>query len=150
MCFSAPWHFGYFRTRRLWPAKPTWQFPTCTRGILRSADKTISAWNLLFGGAWVIMGTLGISLFLRYQIKNLPAHESMLKISEIIFQTCKTYLIQQGKFLLMLFAIIASAMTYYFIGPAEASRSRRHCWCLFFSVVGMVGSYCGRLVRHPR
>ena len=40
----------------------------------------------------------------------------MLNVAEIIFQTCKTYLIQQGKFLLMLFVIIGSAMTYYFIG----------------------------------
>jgi len=100
----------------------------------------ISAWNLLFGGAIVITGTLGISLFLRHQIKSLPAHESMLKISEIIFQTCKTYLIQQGKFLLMLFAIIASAMTYYFMAlqgePLETAML-----VLLFSVVGMAGSY---------
>ena len=75
----------------------------------------IRPWYLLFYGACIIAGTLGISLFLRHQIKNLPAHESMLNVSEIIFQTCKTYLIQQGKFLLMLFAIIAAAMTYYFL-----------------------------------
>ena len=54
--------------------------------------------------SFVIAGTLGISLYLRAQIKKLPAHKSMLDIAEIIFQTCKTYLIQQGKFLLMLFA----------------------------------------------
>ena len=40
----------------------------------------------------------------------------MLDVAEIIFQTCKTYLIQQGKFLLMLFVIIAVAMAYYFLG----------------------------------
>src|SRR5438309_1445592 len=76
----------------------------------------ISAWNLLFFGACVIAGTLGISLYLFTQIKKLPAHKSMLNVAEIIFQTCKTYLIQQGKFLLMLFAFIAVAMTYYFLG----------------------------------
>jgi K(+)-stimulated pyrophosphate-energized sodium pump len=76
----------------------------------------ISAWNLLFGGACVIAGTLGISLFLRRQIYKLPAHRSMLSVAETIFQTCKTYLIQQGKFLLMLFAIIAVAITYYLVG----------------------------------
>src|SRR5262245_53413455 len=62
----------------------------------------ISAFNLLFAGALVICGTLGISLYLRTQIHRLPAHKSMLNVAEIIFQTCKTYLIQQGKFLLML------------------------------------------------
>jgi len=66
----------------------------------------ISAWNLLFYGSFVILGTLGISLTLRAQIYKLPAHKSMLDIAEIIFQTCKTYLIQQGKFLLMLFVLI--------------------------------------------
>ena len=65
-------------------------------------------------GSFVICGTLGISLYLRMQIKQLPAHKSMLDVAEIIFQTCKTYLIQQGKFLLMLFALIAAAIAYYF------------------------------------
>src|SRR5258707_7596971 len=55
---------------------------------------------LLFLGSFVILGTLGISLYQLVQIKRQPAHQSMLNISEIIFQTCKTYLIQQGKFLL--------------------------------------------------
>ena len=73
----------------------------------------VSAWWLLFGGSWVICGTLGISLYQLYQIHKQPAHKSMLNVAEIIFQTCKTYLIQQGKFLLMLFAIIAVAISYY-------------------------------------
>jgi K(+)-stimulated pyrophosphate-energized sodium pump len=76
----------------------------------------ISAWWLLFGGAWVICGTLGISLYLRFEIHKLPAHKSMLDIAEIIFQTCKTYLIQQGKFLLMLFVLIGAAISYYLLG----------------------------------
>src|SRR4051812_20759185 len=71
----------------------------------------ISPWNLLFYGSFVIIGTLGISLYQLMQIHKQPAHRTMLAVSEIIFQTCKTYLIQQGKFLLMLFAIIAVAMT---------------------------------------
>jgi K(+)-stimulated pyrophosphate-energized sodium pump len=75
----------------------------------------ISAWWLLFIGAWVIVGTLSISLFLRRQIHALPAHQSMLNVSETIFQTCKTYLIQQGKFLLMLFVFIAVCISYYLL-----------------------------------
>src|SRR5262245_58810032 len=76
----------------------------------------VSAWWLLFWGAMVITGTLGISLYLRTQIHKLPAHSSMLNVAETIFQTCKTYLIQQGKFLLMLFALIAIAISYYLLG----------------------------------
>jgi K(+)-stimulated pyrophosphate-energized sodium pump len=76
----------------------------------------MNAWTLLLCGALVICGTLGISLYLRTQIHKLPAHRSMLNVSETIFQTCKTYLIQQGKFLLMLFVFIAIAITYYLVG----------------------------------
>jgi K(+)-stimulated pyrophosphate-energized sodium pump len=72
---------------------------------------------LLFWGSFVILGTLGISLYQLVQIHKQPAHKSMLGISEIIFQTCKTYLIQQGKFLLMLFCFIAVAMGVYLLGP---------------------------------
>src|SRR4051812_34296042 len=75
----------------------------------------VSAWWLLFWGAMVICGTLGISLYLRAQVHKLPAHRSMLDVAEVIYQTCKTYLIQQGKFLLMLFALIAVAISYYLL-----------------------------------
>ena len=80
----------------------------------------MSAWNLLLYGAFVICGTLGISLYLRGEIHKLPAHSSMLNVAEIIFQTCKTYLIQQGKFLLLLFVFIGVAITYYLIGFGHA------------------------------
>ena len=86
--------------------------PDLHKASFKIGGHSITAWNLLFYGALVITGTLGISLLLRHQIRVLPAHTSMLKISEIIFTTCKTYLIQQGRFLLMLFAIIGNAMTY--------------------------------------
>src|ERR1700677_1264857 len=100
----------------------------------------ISAFNLLFFGSFVIVGTLGISLYQLMQIHKQPAHKSMLGVSEIIFQTCKTYLIQQGKFLLMLFAIIAVAMSYYFLG-LKGEHLDTLLYVLGFSVVGIGGSY---------
>jgi K(+)-stimulated pyrophosphate-energized sodium pump len=112
----------------------------------------VNAWWLLLYGAFVICGTLGISLYLRAQIRALPAHRSMLEISEIIFQTCKTYLIQQGKFLLMLFALIACAISYYLLGFGHSDAPRpdglapidpyvKVALVLLFSIVGMGGSY---------
>ena len=115
----------------------------------------ISAWNLLFGGAVVICGTLGISLYLRAQIKALPAHKSMLDVAEVIFQTCKTYLIQQGKFLIMLWVMIAVAISYYLLGFSDAGHGNapgveeghaispimKVVYVLLFSIVGMAGSY---------
>jgi K(+)-stimulated pyrophosphate-energized sodium pump len=100
----------------------------------------ISAWWLLAYGALVICGTLGISLTLRSQIAKLPAHDSMLKVAEVIYQTCKTYLIQQGKFLTMLFLLIACAMGYYFIG-LQGETPKTLALVLLFSIVGMAGSY---------
>src|SRR5262249_41753141 len=79
-------------------------------------------WWLLFWGAMVITGTLGISLYLRAQIHKLPAHRSMLNVAETIFQTCKTYLIQQGKFLLMLFVLIAIAISYYLLAFGHSAE----------------------------
>jgi Na+/H+-translocating membrane pyrophosphatase len=109
-------------------------------GSFKIGDTEISAGNLLFYGSFVILGTLGISLYQLAQIHKQPAHKSMLDVAEIIFQTCKTYLIQQGKFLLMLFAIIAVAMTYYFLA-LKGEKISTVIYVLGFSVVGMGGSY---------
>jgi K(+)-stimulated pyrophosphate-energized sodium pump len=114
--------------------------PDLHQGTFHIGGKTITAWNLLFYGALVITGTLGISLLLRHQIRVQPAHSSMLKIADIIFATCKTYLIQQGRFLIMLFAIISVAMGYYFMG-LQGKGLVTVLQVLFFSVVGMAGSY---------
>src|SRR5687768_6503586 len=65
--------------------------PDLHQGKFNIFGGEISAWNLLFYGALVITGTLGISLYLRAQIKSLPAHKSMLDVAEIIYQTCRTY-----------------------------------------------------------
>ena len=100
----------------------------------------ISAWNLLAYGALVICGTLGISLYLRYQIHHLPAHDSMLKVADVIYRTCKTYLVQQGKFLLMLFLLIAAAMAFYFL-QLKHEPPKTLLLVLLFSIVGMLGSY---------
>src|SRR4051794_1688785 len=126
--------------------------PDLHEGHFTIFGQTISAWNLLFYGAWVICGTLGISLYLRAQIHKMPAHKSMLDVAEVIFQTCKTYLIQQGKFLLMLWVLIACAITYYLLGfggeadpqhadPSRISPAVTVVLVLLFSVVGMGGSF---------
>jgi len=132
--------------------------PDLHEGKFTIAGWEISAWNLLFYGSWVIVGTLSISLHLRKQIHAMPAHSSMLNVADIIYQTCKTYLYQQGKFLLMLWVLIAIAITYYLLGsshepePGEAvaagaavaeriSPIMTVVLVLLFSLVGMGGSY---------
>jgi K(+)-stimulated pyrophosphate-energized sodium pump len=117
------------------------------------AGQQVNAGWLLLGGSFVICGTLGISLWLRTQIHRLPCHKSMLDVAEIIFQTCKEYLIQQGKFLLMLFVFIAVAIAYYLVGFDHGSTEHVEgaaepmnkyvtlALVLLFAVVGMIGSY---------
>lgn len=76
-----------------------------------------------------------------FRIKKLPAHKSMLNVSSIIYETCKTYLFQQGKFLLVLETVIAICMCYYFLclQQLEASKVMLIIAC---SVFGILGSYC--------
>ncbi len=100
----------------------------------------ITPFYLLLYGSIVIAGTLGISLFLRHQVRVLEAHKSMLDVADTIYKTCKTYLVQQGKFLLMLFAFIAAAMAFYFLALKGQSVGTL-ALVLIFSVVGMLGSY---------
>ena len=99
----------------------------------------LTGYQILLYGAMVILGTVGLSIYQFLAIKKLPAHKSMLDIAETIFQTCRTYLKQQVKFLVMLFAIIACAMSYYFVGLQHASFTTLGL-VLFFSIVGMAGS----------
>ncbi len=99
----------------------------------------LSGYQILLYGAMVILGTVGLSLYQFVKIKALPAHRSMLEIAETIFQTCKTYLKQQVKFLAILFSIISLAMAYYFVVLQEESMMTFGL-ILLFSVVGMAGS----------
>ncbi len=114
--------------------------PDLHEGVFHIWRGTISAWDFLFYGALVIVGTLGFSLLLRHQVKKLPAHDSMLKVAKTIYATCRTYLLQQGKFLLMLFCLIAVVLCVYFFGLAGQTVSVV-VQVLLFSVIGMLGSY---------
>ena len=114
--------------------------PDLHAGTFHIFGQEITSWNFLFYGALVICFTLGISLWLRHQVKREKAHVSMFKVSEIIFQTCKTYLLQQGKFLLMLFGFVAVIMAYYFL-VLQGKPMGTLLFVLCFSILGMGGSY---------
>jgi K(+)-stimulated pyrophosphate-energized sodium pump len=92
---------------------------------------------LLYGLVICILG-IAFSLVQFTQIKNLPVHKSMLEISELIYETCKTYLIQQGKFLAILWAFIAAIMVWYFSRSMDAYKVGI---IVVFSIVGILGSY---------
>ena len=94
---------------------------------------------LLFGLAFCALGLL-FGLMIYMQLKNLPVHKAMLEISELIYETCKTYLITQGKFILILEAFIAVVIVLYF-GVLKPLGPFRVCVILLFSLVGIAGSY---------
>jgi len=94
---------------------------------------------LLFGIGFCVLGLIfGLTIYSR--LKNLPVHRSMREISELIYETCKTYLITQGKFLLLLEAFIAVVIVLYF-GVLLHMEALRVAIILLFSVVGIAGSY---------
>jgi K(+)-stimulated pyrophosphate-energized sodium pump len=94
---------------------------------------------LLFGIVFCIFGLIfGLTIYMR--LKNLPVHRSMREISELIYETCKTYLITQGKFILLLEIFIAAVIVLYF-GVLLKYDTGRVIIILAFSVVGIAGSY---------
>ena len=69
---------------------------------------------LLMIGLLFCAGGLLFGLAIYVQLKNMPVHRSMREISELIYETCKTYLVTQGKFILLLWAFIAVIISLYF------------------------------------
>ena len=96
---------------------------------------------LLFGIVICIFG-LGFGLAIYSRLKNLPVHKSMREISELIYETCKTYLFTQGKFLLILWVFIAVVIVMYFgwLAPVRPTAVTLPI-ILIFSLVGIAGSY---------
>ena len=94
---------------------------------------------LLIGILFCIFGlAFGMAIYMR--LKNLPVHRSMREISELIYETCKTYLITQGKFILLLWVFIAVIILLYF-GVLQHMEAMRVAIILGFSLVGIAGSY---------
>jgi K(+)-stimulated pyrophosphate-energized sodium pump len=98
---------------------------------------------LLIGILFCFLGLLfGLVIFI--QLKNLPVHRSMREISELIYETCKTYLITQGKFIMLLWVFIAAIIIAYFgiLRPVpDHPVPLTVAIILLFSLVGIAGSY---------
>src|SRR5271165_309819 len=98
---------------------------------------------LLFGIGVCVLGLI-FGLIIYSRLKNLPVHKSMKDISELIYETCKTYLLTQGKFLLLLWLFIAVVIVLYFgvLAPVPGkSVAVTLPIILAFSLIGIAGSY---------
>src|SRR6202795_1874619 len=91
-------------------------------------------------GHKILMFGLIFGLAIYSKLKNLPVHKSMRDISELIYETCKTYLITQGKFILLPEIFIAIVIVLYF-GVLLKFEAMRVAIILLFSLVGIAGSY---------
>jgi K(+)-stimulated pyrophosphate-energized sodium pump len=96
--------------------------------------------TLLMVGLLVSFAGILFGLGILNQLKNMPVHRSMREISELIYETCKTYLITQGRFLVLLELFIAAIIILYF-GVLSGLGTLRVSIILLFSVVGILGSY---------
>src|SRR3954454_12245600 len=98
---------------------------------------------LLVGIAFCVFGLLfGLAIYM--QLKNMPVHRTMREISELIYETCKTYLVTQGKFILILWVFIAVVILLYFgvLSPIPGKPLGVTLpIILLFSLVGIGGSY---------
>jgi K(+)-stimulated pyrophosphate-energized sodium pump len=96
--------------------------------------------SLLMIGLLVCVFGMLFGLMMYMRLKNLPVHRAMLEVSELIYETCKTYLITQGKFLLILEIFIGAIIILYF-GVLQHFDATRVLIILLFSLVGIGGSY---------
>jgi K(+)-stimulated pyrophosphate-energized sodium pump len=104
------------------------------------AFRGVNGRTLLMAGLGVCALGLLFGLVTFTQLKNLPVHASMLEVSELIYETCKTYLITQGKFIMLLWVFIGTIMVFYF-GFLEKLEPFRVVVILIFSLIGIGGSY---------
>jgi K(+)-stimulated pyrophosphate-energized sodium pump len=110
--------------------------PDLTQADFMGLDgRTLLLWGLL-----VVFGGLGFGLYIYRDVKGLPVHKSMSEVGDLIYETCKTYLIQQGKFLLILEIFIAVIIVFYY-GFLMDFEPFRVMIILLFSLVGIAGSY---------
>ena len=100
----------------------------------------IDGHSLLLFGLVVCLGGMAFGLVQFMQIRGLPVHKAMREISELIYETCKTYLLTQGKFLAILWAFIAVIIVVYF-GFLLHFTTAQVVTIVVFSIVGILGSY---------
>ena len=98
------------------------------------------------GGTLLMIGLIASALGMVFgmiiysRLKNMPVHSSMLEVSELIYETCKTYLQTQGKFLVILECFIGAIIVFYF-GFLQSFSAFKVIVILLFSIVGILGSY---------
>lgn len=110
--------------------------------------ESIKEQNILYWGFLITVAGMLFGLYQFVQVKKIRAHQSMLDVAQVIFETSKTYLIQQGKFILILFAFIGTAVAFYFGFLSVDPETGENLFgvggvlmILGWTVLGILGSY---------
>ena len=102
----------------------------------------IKGQNILYWGFLITVLGMMFGLYQFVQVKKIRAHKSMLEVAQVIFETSKIYLIQQGKFLLILFIFIGSAVAFYFGFLSGGNFGFGGVMMILgWTVLGILGSY---------
>src|SRR5579863_3174500 len=102
----------------------------------------IDGHNLLVYGLIVCGLGMAFGLGMYMNLKNLPVHKAMLEISELIYETCKTYLITQGKFIAILWIFIVIGLYFGVLAPTPGHPVAQTVLIILgFSIIGILGSY---------
>ncbi len=96
--------------------------------------------TILIAGLFICVLGMIFGVYQYRKVKKLKAHQSMLDVAQIIFETCKTYLVQQGKLLIVLFVFIAICVAFYF-GYLMENEIGGVLLILSWTVIGILGSY---------
>ena len=96
--------------------------------------------TLLYGGIGVCVVGMIFAFMIYKNLESAPVHKSMLEVSELIYETCKTYLVTQIKFIMILELFIGSIIAFYF-GVLQHMSALKVSVILLFSLVGIAGSY---------
>ncbi len=98
--------------------------------------------NILYWGFLITFAGFLFGLYQFLRVRKIKAHKSMLDVANVIFETAKTYLIQQGKFLAILFLFIGSAVAFYFGFLSEADFGAGGVLMILgWTIIGILGSY---------
>ncbi|HAN78541.1 MAG TPA: sodium-translocating pyrophosphatase, partial [Bacteroidales bacterium] len=113
-------------------------------GLASEADLVIpdlgAGRDMLLWGFLITFGGIFFGYYQYLKVKKLPAHSSMLEVAQVIYETAKTYLIQQGKFIFYLFFFIAAVVAFYF-GYLQGQSFGGVALIIFWTILGILGSY---------
>ncbi|MBI2342952.1 MAG: sodium-translocating pyrophosphatase [Deltaproteobacteria bacterium] len=136
----------FFTLLALLPSLPAFageadiQLPDLGTSHFTVGGLSITGLQCMHGGLVVCLIGMLFGILQYRKVKRLPVHKAMRDVSTMIWETCKTYLIQQGKFLAALWVLIAACMVYYF-GILQSKAVSDLCIILAASVLGILGSY---------